>query len=249
MAKGNFPALEESFFGGFMPGDGTIDFYARIRTLVDENCRVLDLGAGRGSWFATDVCKTRRNLRLLKGKVAEVVGADVDEAVMQNRTVDRKVVFRIGQPLPFEDAAFDIVIADFVLEHVENPEEFASEIMRILRPGGCFCARTPHKFNYVSIAASLTRNTKHASVLKSVQPQRDEVDVFPTFYRLNTRGAIKQYFPDAIDRTFLFSTNPSYFFGKRFIHSALKKLHGVLPEVASGNLFVFLQKPEQAETA
>ena len=235
--------LEDAFPGNFVPGDGSIDFFARVRTLVDENSRVLDLGAGRAAWFEGDECQTRRKMRLLKGEVAEIVGADIDEAVFQNKTVDKHVVFTLGEPLPFEDASFDLIMADFVLEHVENPETFAAEIMRLLKPGGHFCARTPHKLNYVAIAASLTRNARHASVLKTVQPERDEVDVFPTHYRLNTRSAIRKHFPNAIDRTFLFPTNPSYFFGKRMVYVMLKTLHGIMPDVFSGNLFVFLQKP------
>lgn len=247
MSKAGSFHLEDAFLGNFVPGDGSIDFFARIHTLVDEDSRVLDMGAGRASWYDTDQCEIRRKMRLLKGRVAEIVGADIDNAVLQNKAVDSHVVCELDEPLPFDDASFDVIIADFVLEHVENPEAFAAEIMRLLKPGGHFCARTPHKYNYVSIAASMTQNSKHAEVLKSAQPQRDEVDVFPTFYRLNTREAIARHFPLAIDRTFLFPTNPSYYFGKRWVYSVLKKLHGVLPSVLSGNLFVFIQKPGAAD--
>ena len=37
--------------GGFSTNDGTIDFYLRIRTLVNKNKKVVDLGAGEGRWF------------------------------------------------------------------------------------------------------------------------------------------------------------------------------------------------------
>lgn len=35
--------------GGFSENDGTIDFYLRINSLIDETSVVLDLGAGRAS--------------------------------------------------------------------------------------------------------------------------------------------------------------------------------------------------------
>ena len=36
---------------GFSINDGTIDFYLRIRTLVNKKKKVVDLGAGEGLWF------------------------------------------------------------------------------------------------------------------------------------------------------------------------------------------------------
>jgi SAM-dependent methyltransferase len=57
--------------------------------------------------------------------------------------------------LPFEDAAFDVVISFGVLEHVSNDIESLKEINRILRPGGLFfCFYLPYKFSY-------TQNIQH----------------------------------------------------------------------------------------
>jgi SAM-dependent methyltransferase len=44
--------------------------------------------------------------------------------------------------LPFEDAVFDVVVSDQVLEHVEgDPRQAIEECMRVLRPGG-LCVHT-----------------------------------------------------------------------------------------------------------
>jgi ubiquinone/menaquinone biosynthesis C-methylase UbiE len=41
-----------------------------------------------------------------------------------------------GEALPFRDAEFDLVLCDNVIDHAEHPARIASELVRILRPGG-----------------------------------------------------------------------------------------------------------------
>ena len=45
-------------------------------------------------------------------------------------------VLGVGEELPFKDASFDAVFSLSVLEHVRDPFKCASEIMRVLKPGG-----------------------------------------------------------------------------------------------------------------
>lgn len=45
-------------------------------------------------------------------------------------------VAAFGEQLPFEDASFDIVLCDNVVDHAENPRRIVEEIARVLRPGG-----------------------------------------------------------------------------------------------------------------
>ena len=52
---------EKEYFGDFFQNDGTIDFYLRIRTLINENSSILDYGAGRAKWYEDDECKTRKS--------------------------------------------------------------------------------------------------------------------------------------------------------------------------------------------
>jgi SAM-dependent methyltransferase len=50
-------------------------------------------------------------------------------------------VLAVVQRLPFRDGAFDGVFSAAVLEHVTDPFQAASEMMRVLRPGGqLFCS-------------------------------------------------------------------------------------------------------------
>lgn len=228
--------------GGFTDNDGTIDFYLRIHSLIKNTDVVLDLGAGRAAWYEDDECSTRRNMRLLKGKVAKLIAADVDSAVKDNRASDEQIVMEDGViNLPPE--SIDLIIADYVLEHIENPKDFCEQVDKILKSKGWFCARTPHKYSYVSMFASLVRNTRHSGLLKYIQPARKEIDVFPTRYKLNTLRDIENHFPGWKIRAFIHRTDPAYYFGSKLIYKLQSFLHRILPSFFSGNLFIFLQKP------
>ena len=64
---------------GYTSVDGTIEFYSRINSLIDNSMTVLDFGAGRSAWYENDSCSYRKTLRNMKGKVKKVVGCDIDE--------------------------------------------------------------------------------------------------------------------------------------------------------------------------
>ena len=52
--------------------------------------------------------------------------------------------------LPFADSSVDVVINEFVLEHVPNPEEIVAEIKRILKPGGIVYVSVPFVMSFHS---------------------------------------------------------------------------------------------------
>ena len=133
---------ENTYLGGFGPIDGTVEFYGRIHSLITKDSKVLNLGAGRGSWFYTDTCDLRRNLQTFKGKVVEYSCADIDENVLNNPTSDRNIVLKNGK-VDLPSGSIDLIICDWVLEHVESPDLFLAEVNRLLKVEGIFAARTP----------------------------------------------------------------------------------------------------------
>ena len=48
-----------------------------------------------------------------------------------------------GKTFPFSDGEFDAVLTSEVLEHVFNPDEFLSEINRVLRDDGVLLLTVP----------------------------------------------------------------------------------------------------------
>jgi SAM-dependent methyltransferase len=57
----------------------------------------------------------------------------------------------LAETLPFPDAAFDLVILDNVLEHVQDRDRTLAEIHRVLAPGGLLYLVTPKPFALYSL--------------------------------------------------------------------------------------------------
>ena len=49
--------------------------------------------------------------------------------------VDRPLIVADGHNLPFKDKAFDYVIASHIIEHMDDPERFCSELARVSKRG------------------------------------------------------------------------------------------------------------------
>lgn len=125
--------VSERLLRRFYPDDtrnGTVAFYGWIREHIGPRTELLNLGAGP---------PTGTPIRVFKGQVARVVGADIDPIVLDNPELDDAVLIQDGR-LPLEDASFDVIVSDFTLEHVEEPAAFLGEAHRVLRPGGLFVA-------------------------------------------------------------------------------------------------------------
>lgn len=187
----------ETAAGGYARRDGFVEFFARVRSLLTDDSAVLDFGAGRGAWTDPDLPPLYRQLRDLKGTASRVVGVDVDPIVLHNESLDQAHQIEPGGALPFDDASFDLILADHVLEHVDRSDApaVAAELARVLKPGGWMCARTPNKRGLIAVAARLVPNHLHTKVLKRLQPGRDAVDVFPTRYAMNTQRDLRRLFP------------------------------------------------------
>lgn len=69
------------------------------------------------------------------------VGLDIDTPL--NRAAAIADYFYSGEKFPFDDDSFDAVLCNQVLEHVFNPEQFLSEIHRVLKPGGRLLLTVP----------------------------------------------------------------------------------------------------------
>lgn len=233
----------ESRFGGFSHRDCTVEFFTRINALLEPGDHVLDFGAGRGGGITDDPCRYRREIQTLQGRCAELVGCDIDPAVLENPHLDRAVVLEPGQPLPFANDSFDLIFCSYVFEHVADPALVTSELQRILKPGGYLCAVTPNRWGYVALVAALVSNRLHRKALNRVQSERADFDVFPTVYALNTPGAIRRYFAAQNDVVvYAYSPEPAYYVGSALLYRLFRWVHKHLPDRLATNLLVFARK-------
>ena len=83
----------------------------------------------------------------------DVVGVDVDREALAQAAA------RLGietlwadaeEGLPFDDDAFDVVVAGEVLEHLADPAAAVANVRRVLRPGGRFVGSVPNAFRLKS---------------------------------------------------------------------------------------------------
>jgi len=115
------------------------DWDARRKFLLDyvrPGRRVLDLGCGEGRFVAE-----------LAAGGAEATGADVaDAALRRARAAHPQLPFELVPyegPLPFPDAAFDLVWISEVIERIADVRGFLGEARRVLHPDGTLLLTTP----------------------------------------------------------------------------------------------------------
>ena len=149
------------------------------RRLLDDALRpgtvALDAGCGRTT-----------RLRHYRDRIERLVGIDVDEqAGRENPFVDEFVHADLDRPLPFPDDSFDLVYANFVVEHLEQPARTFAEWRRVLRPGGRVVLLTSNRANPIMAVAGRLP-TRIRLVVKRRGAGVAERDVYPTRYRANT---------------------------------------------------------------
>jgi SAM-dependent methyltransferase len=163
--------------------DGTRKFYhlcARALTLVEHDTRqILEVGAG----------PSNQSSRYL-ASLGSVTGLDPDPLVRTNDALTRSVVLR-DQRYPFPDSCFDLAVSDYVVEHLRDPLTHLSELYRVLKVGGSYVFRTPNRFHYVPLVASLTPHWFHEAVANRARGIPPEAhSPYPTVYAMNTARSI-----------------------------------------------------------
>lgn len=232
----------EANISGFSHVDGTVAWFTQIAAVLRPNHYVLDFGAGRGEPLVDDPVDWRRQLCDIKDRCQRLDGCDVDTAILENRFLDHAEVIRIGEPLPYEDNRFDVVIARSVLEHVDTPQFTAAELLRVTKPGGLIAAVTPNKWGHIAVGARLVPNRMHARALESIQPGRKAEDVFPTRYLMNTPKALRRAFAGADVYVTPGASEPAYHFGNPVVYRIVKSLNKHLPSALQPTLYVYVRK-------
>lgn len=142
---------------------------------------VLDAGCGRTT-----------RLRFYRDRIARLVGVDNDlEAGRENPYLDEFVAADLEDRLPFDDQSFDLVYANFVVEHLRRPELVFAEWSRVLRPGGRLVLVTSNRASpLMAVAVRIPRRAR--LTIKRHGAGAVERDVYPTRYLANSAARLAQ---------------------------------------------------------
>ncbi|GAB4159709.1 MAG: hypothetical protein Fur003_3450 [Candidatus Dojkabacteria bacterium] len=162
---------------------------------------LLDAGCGHSSTLEEEYTRC-----------AKVIGVDVDKAGLdQNQWVDEKYVADLTQ-MPLEDNSVDIIVSEWVLEHIEKPEKFLTECARVLNnQDGFFLFITPNKWSPYSIVTRLVPNKLHGAIVKFFY-KRPTADTFPTFFRMNSEKTLTKLMQEYgfVKTSLIFNDDPLY---------------------------------------
>ncbi len=157
-----------------------------LRAYARPHCRWLDAGCGRGvlpEWM-------RNREREVVHPTHVIIGMDTNlPALLDNNSVTWRVVGDL-ENAPFRPESFDLVSANTVVEHLQDPESALAEVRRMLRPHGVFIFHTPNLLNYQTVLAAILPRGIKRWLIRHLEG-REDTDIFPTHYRLNTAGRIQ----------------------------------------------------------
>ena len=145
MKKGEF--YSKGYYSGLAPEPRFNEVLTVLGELRGE--RLLDIGCGDGTFTV-----------LLKEalKAEEAVGIEIaPEAItaIEQKGIKAYQLDIDEQPLPFDDAYFDVVYCGEVIEHLFNPDHLLEELHRVLKPEGTCVITTPNLAGWPSRLALL----------------------------------------------------------------------------------------------
>jgi LSD1 subclass zinc finger protein len=166
--------------------------YARtLSRLVQPGIRWLDAGCGH-KILARNLEKDEKEIA---GRTCHAVGCDTFvPSQQQHRSLENIVSCDINS-LPFCDGSFDLVTLNMVAEHLREPERAFSELARVLDRGGQLVIHTPCASSYeiwiIRLGWRIAPRKAGHWMIRFLEG-RDPGEVFPTFYRANTRSQLSR---------------------------------------------------------
>jgi SAM-dependent methyltransferase len=107
---------------------------------VGSRARVLDVGCGNGAYLAE-----------LRARGIAAVGCDLSPGMLASASAHPALVNADVTALPFRPHSYDVVLAPHMLYHVADRAAAASEMRRVLRPGGTCVVVTNGKAHMASL--------------------------------------------------------------------------------------------------
>lgn len=108
---------------------------------ITEGMKILELGCGNGRLWIENKAKLPADCEIILSDISEGMIRDVRR---ERSLQDDRFSFAAFDchAIPYEDASFDLVIANHVLFYCKDVDRVCSEVGRVLKPGGRFVCGT-----------------------------------------------------------------------------------------------------------
>ena len=168
--------LKHRYFGWYVHPYAAL--VAQIERYLTRDSALLDAGCGRAA----------PTLAKFRGKAQRLIGIDVVELASHPDGIElcRRDLADTGLP----GESIDLMYSQAVMEHITEPGAVFAEIARVLKPQGLCLALTANKWDYASLIARIIPNRFHPWIVRRTEG-REEQDVFPTVYKVNTRRDVE----------------------------------------------------------
>lgn len=156
-------------------------YQSAIDSVFNHRFPVLDAGCGREMQYA----------RMLAPKAKGAIAFDYGSDRVSIEQGERVIPVRGDLAnLSLANNSVGTIVTRSVLEHLESPDLVFKEFSRVLVPGGAIVAMAPNFYDYASIVSRFTPHSFHTWLVPKVVGNTEE-DVFPTYYRANTRKRLR----------------------------------------------------------
>jgi ubiquinone/menaquinone biosynthesis C-methylase UbiE len=147
----------------------------------------LDIGCGRQVvpdwvWSVDEARELLQDTNL--------TGLDMDPSIDEHPLL-KQCLRCWADDIPVPDNSFDLVTANMVMEHVNDPGSVLREVWRVLRPGGSFLIHTVNLRYYLIWMARLVPQGIKNRIIYRLE-NREDKDVFPVRYKFNTPESIER---------------------------------------------------------
>jgi ubiquinone/menaquinone biosynthesis C-methylase UbiE len=148
------------------------DFF---REYIEDNISnkvVLDAGCGDSGIVAE-----------FKSKTKLIIGVDLNNILlMNNNIVDKKILSDL-ENISLENSSIDVIICEFVIEHLKHPLLVFKEFNRVLKKNGVLIFITPNILNPIMSISKILPLSVHKTLRKKILNKRE--DTHQTYYYTN----------------------------------------------------------------
>jgi len=135
-------------------------------------------------------CGEKGLISEFKPYIKKIIGVDINKKSLENNLiVDQKILSDLSS-IPIKDQSIDVITAEFILEHLKDPNKVFQEFSRILKPNGSLIFVTPNILNPIMIISKILPLGFHKVFRKKLL--KKEGDSHYTYYSANTYRKLKK---------------------------------------------------------